>query len=50
MGRVRNIALHLWLSKDEKEMLHKISQASELTYTEILVNWIKKDYEKLIQK
>ena len=50
MGRVRNTALHLWLSKNEKEMLCKISKATGLTYTEILVNWIKNDYQKLIQK
>ena len=49
-NRKRNIRFNLYLSEQEKEMIYKISQAKGITYTELLVNWIKKDYEKLIQK
>ena len=49
-NRKRNIRFNLYLSENEKEMILKISQLTGLSYTDLLVNWIKNDYEKLIQK
>ena len=48
-NRKRNIRFNLYLSEQEKEMIYKISQAYGITYSELLVIWIKIDYEKLIQ-
>ena len=47
MNRKRNIRFNLYLSKEEKEMIYKISQVTGLSYTDLLVNWIKNDYEKI---
>ena len=49
-NRKRNIRFNLYLSKEEKEMISKIAKSKGVSYTALLVNWIKNDYEKLIQK
>ena len=46
-NRKRNIRFNLYLSEKEKEMIFKISQSTGLTYTDLLVTWIHKEYEKL---
>lgn len=46
-NRKRNIRFNLYLSEQEKEMIFKIAQSTGLTYTDLLVNWIQKEYEKL---
>lgn len=46
-NRKRNIRFNLYLSEQEKEMIFKIAQSTGLTYTDLLVNWINKEYENL---
>lgn len=46
-NRKRNIRFNLYLSATEKEMISKIAKSKGVTYTDLLVNWIKNEYEKL---
>ena len=50
LNRKRDIRFNLYLSKEEKDMIIKISQVTGLSYTDLLVNWIKKDYEKIMEE
>lgn len=49
-NRKRNIRFNLYLSAKEKEMIYKISKSKGVSYTDLLVNWIKLEYEKLMQR
>lgn len=48
-NRKRNIRLGIWLAKDERELLKKVSTIKGLTITDLIVEWAKKDYEKLMK-
>lgn len=49
-NRRRNINLHLMFTKDEKELIKKVSTIKGVTITDLIMELVKKDYEKLLQK
>ena len=47
MGRVRDLNLHVRLTKDEIKLIKTVATLKGMTITDTLIEWAKKDYEKL---
>ena len=47
MGRIRNLNLHVRLTKEEIELIKTVATLKGKTITDTLIEWAKKDYEKI---
>ena len=50
VNRKRNIHLHLMFTKEEKELLKSLADLKNMSMTNMILEWIKKEYEKLEQQ
>ena len=47
MSRKRNLSLHVWVTKEERELIKKVANLKGVTVTDLILQWTKKEYEKL---
>ena len=47
MARRRNLNLHVRLTKEEIELIKSLAKFKEITITDLLLQWAKKEYEKI---
>ena len=50
VNRKRNKKLGLWLTSQEKQILKDVATIKRVTITELIIDWAKNDYEKLMQR
>ena len=47
VNRRRNLNLHVRLTKEEIELIKTVATLKGMTLTDTLIEWAKKDYEKI---
>ena len=50
MSRKRTLNLHLMLSEEEKDLIKKVATLRGMIVTNLILELVRKDYEKLIQR
>lgn len=50
MSRKRTLNLHLMLSKEEKELIKSVADLRGMIVTNLILELVKNEYEKLIQR
>ena len=50
MSRKRTLNLHLMLSKEEKELIKAVADLRGMIVTNLILELVEKEYEKITQK
>ena len=49
-NRRRNLYLNIMYTKDERDLIKKVAKLKGITVTDMLLQYAKNEYQKLIQK
>ena len=47
MSRKRNLSLHMWVTKEERELIKAVATLKGVTVTDLIIELAKKEYEKI---
>lgn len=47
MTRKRNLSLHMWVTKEERELIKTVAILKGVTVTDLLIELSRKEYKKL---